>query len=322
MPLRYAIICLSLLLIYPQDSLAAARDAFALWQQTVAPSLLPFFALIPALTCPEATACFARLLRLPCRLLGIPQDFAGAVGVAVAAGSPAGVKALVRIAARASYPADGLFRAAMLCAGVSPGFLISGVGAGMLDNPSAGMVLLIAQLLALITSSCLLRLAALPSQSISLSADAQAADAPPVLYAANGVLAILVWMVIFAAGTRILQRLLPAAAPLIPFAAEFSAGCAHAASLKAPLWASAAVIGFGGVCAGCQNLSALKPVGIPARLYFTVKIMHAALCALYAFAMENVPLPAISFAPQHILPTLIVACLLPIFHKIVTPAAK
>lgn len=322
MPLHIAVAALALLLIYPQDSLSAAREAFALWQQTVAPSLLPFFALIPALTTSEASAAFAGLLRLPCRLLGVPPDFAGAAGVALAAGSPAGARALVRIAARGSYPADGLFRAVMLCAGVSPGFLISGVGAGMLGEPAAGMTLLVSQLLALTTGSLLLRPVRIPGEIAPPPAEPEAKNPSPILFAANGVLSILVWMVAFAVGVRICQILLPAAAPWLPFCAEFSAGCAYAAALGLPLWAIAVVIGFGGICAGCQNLAVLRPLAIPARMYFAGKLIHASLCAIFTHALSAVTLPEISFAPQHVLPALGIACLVPTFHKIVTRAPK
>ena len=319
MPLRFSVLFLALMLIYPQQSLAAAREAFALWQQTVAPSLLPFFALIPALTCPEATACFSRLLKWPCRLFAIPEDFAGAVGVALAAGSPAGARALMRIASRKPYPAGAVFRTAMLCAGVSPGFLISGVGAGMLNDPSAGMILLLSQLLALTLTVRLLLVAKLPDVPLSLPDENAAAEPSPVLYAANGVLSILVWMTVFAVGTRIAGTLFPAAAPYLPFFAEFSTGCAHAAGLplsrKWTLPLLGAIIGFGGLCAGFQNLAALKPLGIPAPMYFAAKIIHASLCAVFARALCFLSLPTFSFTPQHVLPVLAIVCLVPLLRR-------
>lgn len=316
MPLRFSIVFLGLMLIYPQDSLAAARDAFTLWQQTVAPSLLPFFALIPALTCPEATACFARLLKYPCRLLAIPEEFAGAVGIALATGSPAGARALMRIAKRKPYPAETLFRTALLCAGVSPGFLISGVGAGMLGAPTFGAILLLSQLLALCCSARLLQLARLPDTPLTTPAAEDETESSPILYAAQGALSILVWMVLFGVGTHLAQQLLPWCAAFIPFPAEFSSGCAHAVSLGLPteqmLPLLGAIIGFGGLCAGFQNLSALKPLGIPAPMYFLGKLIHAALTALFARLLVNARLPDISFAPQHMLPVLAAICLLPL----------
>lgn len=320
MPLRFAAVFLALMLIYPQDSLSAARDAFALWQQTVAPSLLPFFALIPALTCPEAAACFAKMLKYPCRILSVPEDFASAVGVALAAGSPAGARALMRIAARKPSPADALFRTALLCAGVSPGFLISGVGAGMLNDPAAGMTLLASQLLALLISARLLQLASLPTVPIAIPAEEASGEPSPILFASQGVLSILVWMVVFAVGTRIAQILLPATAPYMPFFAEFSTGCSYTASLglsrEIALPALGAVIGFGGLCAGFQNLAVLEALHIPALLYFSAKIIHATLCAILTRALMHLHLPTLSFTPESILPVLAFICLLPLIKRI------
>ena len=77
-----------------------------------------------------------------------------------------------------------------------------------------------------------------------------------------------------------------------------------------------AVIGFGGACAACQNLSVLRPLGIPPQVYIACKLMHASLCAIFAFALQHISPVAPSFAPQHVLPVLIFACLLPLFRKI------
>ena len=322
MPLRFAVLFLALMLLYPQAALSAARSAFALWQQTVAPSLLPFFALIPALTSPEATACFGHLLRLPCRLLGIPEAAAGAVGIALAAGSPAGARALACIAAAESLPSGGALRAALMCGGVSPGFIVSGVGAGMLGDPSLGTLLLAAQILSLLSTSLLLRILLPQNMRLPPAADAAAASVPPIRFALSGVASILVWMVIFSVGTSIAGEICPAAAPIFALSAEFSTACAWAAQQNLPLWAFGMVIGFGGVCVFCQNMAVLKTVGIPPGMFFAGKCIHAVLCGAFTLLLGCVRMPALSFAPQWVLPFLCIACVLPLRRKIANPALK
>lgn len=319
MKIWFSLLFLALMLLYPRDSLSAAQEAFTLWQQTVAPSLLPFFAVLPALTCREATEIYARALKWPCRLLGLPGEVGGAAGIAFAAGSPAGAKALVRIAAQKPLPADALFRAALLCAGVSPGFLLSGVGAGMLNDPGAGAILALAQCAALVASALLFRLLPLPKAPLALPVSADEADPPAIPFAVQGALSILGWTVLFAVGARILQLLLPpVCAPLIPLLAEFSGGSRYACNLglsRADLLPLlGAVIGFSGACAGCQNLSALKPLGIPPQMYFAAKAVQAALCALFCRMLCDFELPAVSMDPEHILPALALLCAILFFR--------
>lgn len=312
---RFSLVFLALMLIYAQESLSAAREAFALWQQTVAPSLLPFFAMLPALTAPEAIAVYARALQWPCRLLGFPGELGGAVGIAMAAGSPAGAKALIRIASQKPLPASALFRCALLCAGVSPGFLLSGVGAGMLGDPSAGMILLLAHDGALLLSALLFRLLPLPDAPLSIPKAPEASEPSPIWFSVQNALMILCWMAVFGVGARILQALLPdVCAPFISLLAEFSGGCRYACALGLPreqtLTLLGAVIGFGGVCAGVQNLSALKPLGIPPQMYFAAKLIHASLTALLCRALCDLPIrmPAIELRPEFTLPFLGVLC--------------
>ena len=311
---------MALMLLYAKDSLSAAQEAFALWQQTVAPSLLPFFAVLPALTCREATDWYARALKWPCRLLGLPGELGGAAGIAFAAGSPAGARALVRIASRRPLPSDALFRAALLCSGVSPGFVISGVGAGMLGDSGAGAALLAAHLLSLVLSCLLFRLLPLPTAPVARPEPDESAGMAAIPFAVQSALSILGWMMLFAVGARLMQNLLPdVCAPLPPLLAEFSGGCRYAYALNLPrewlLPLLGAVIGFGGVCAGCQNLSALKPLNIPPGMYFSAKAAQAAICALLCRAMCELRLPAPSLKPEHVLPVLAAVCLLPLLGR-------
>ncbi len=313
MKIRFSLLFLALMLLYPKDSLSAAQEAFTLWQQTVAPSLLPFFAVLPALTCREATEAFARALKWPCRLLGLPGEVGGAVDIAFAAGSPAGAKALVRIASQQPLPAGALFRAALLCAGVSPGFMLTGVGAGMLGDPGAGVILMLSQCAALILSALLFRVLPLPEDPLNLPATDEEAAPSAIQFAVQGALTILGWMALFAVGARILQILLPDfCAPYISLLAEFSSGCRYACDLPLSrpdmLALLGAVIGFGGICAACQNLSALKPLGIPPQMYFAAKAVQAALSAMFCRALCDFELPAIPMDPEHMLPVLAVLC--------------
>ena len=83
----------ALLLCRPEAAANGAREAMAQWYYAVAPSLFPFMALMPLLTCPEAARAYERLLGRAMRaLFRLPGAAAPAMIAGMAAGSPAGAE--------------------------------------------------------------------------------------------------------------------------------------------------------------------------------------------------------------------------------------
>ena len=52
---------------------------------------------------------------------------------------------------------------------------------------------------------------------------------------------------------------------------------------------TAAVVGFGGVCVGFQNLNALRGCGIPTMECFALRLAAAVLCAAFAAIQVQMP---------------------------------
>ena len=136
-----------ILLARPEAAAGAAREALALWYRNVAPSLFPFMALLPLLTCDEALAGYeAALGGLTRRLFRLPGAAASALAVGALAGSPAGCLAAARVSE--GMTRGQLERLASACCGLSPAFVVSGIGAGMLGSAGTGWLLLRSQLAA------------------------------------------------------------------------------------------------------------------------------------------------------------------------------
>jgi hypothetical protein len=156
--LMAGLIFAALLILNPTGALDAARQALGVWATSFVPALLPFFAVTPALSSDEAAALYSRLLGRPFgALFGCPGHLAGAALIGLMAGSPAGAIAAGRLRRRAT--GAQLTRAALLASGVSPGFLISAVGASMLGDANLGAILLRSLLGALGIGGLILRCA-------------------------------------------------------------------------------------------------------------------------------------------------------------------
>lgn len=270
------------MLAFPETALNAAREAMAAWYYSVAPSLFPFMALMPALTAPGAAAIWEKLLGRWMRpLLGLPGSAAPALAAGMMAGSPAGAAAAMRCPGLTKADAERLV--CCVC-GFSPGFLITGVGASMLGNAADGRLLLKSQLLAQLT---MLLLSRRKTSAEDMPAHIHQEIISPICAAAANILAVCGYMVIYSvaaalisgalgseiAGTAVLCILdMPSAARRLsqfPVCREWK------------LMLLSAVIGFGGLCAAAQNLSVCGKNGVSAKKYMLARVSHSALCAAF-----------------------------------------
>lgn len=292
------------LLMLPAQALDAAKNAMRVWAGAFAPALFPFFVITDALSTKEAQGLYRRAFgRLFEAAFGLPGQAAGAVMIGMMAGSPAGaiavgkVKGLTRAQAR---------RAALLASGVSPAFLITAVGAGMLGDPGLGAVLLRAQLGALILSGVLLRRAWAGENQAMDFADASAAPTG-VRGAAVNMLTVCGYMIVFSVGARMISLLLPGGAwpAMLLGLTEVSCGCAalSASGLarEAALVLLAAVCCFGSASIIAQCLGRLR--GLGAAQFVLGKLLHAILGAGLCALQLRLPLPV----TERLLPPVVLA---------------
>lgn len=150
------VLFLVFLLCDPAGAAEAARGAMRTWAESVAPALFPFMAVLPVLTGVEARQLYMRALTRPMRaLFALPGQSAAAVSVALLSGSPAGAIACAHVADSMS-PRE-FRRMALTCCGMSPVYLISGIGVSLLHGQKAGFLLAGSQLAAQIISGIALR---------------------------------------------------------------------------------------------------------------------------------------------------------------------
>lgn len=275
-----------LLLAFPETALNAAVSAAYSWYYSVAPALFPFMALMPLLTCPDSVRAWERLLgRLMRPLLNLPGAAAPALVTAMTAGSPAGAHAAARICASAGMTSGQMERILLCTCGLSPAFLITGIGASMLGSPVYGHMLLRAQLF----SQCTMLLLTRNTPSGKPLPPAEQGETPePVRAAVMNVLAVCGYMALFAAAAAIISRVLRsktagiAALCLLDAPSAARALADLAIHNEAKLLLLAALTGWGGLCIAAQNLSACKNMGMRWGKYAAARLCHAMLCAAAA----------------------------------------
>ena len=273
----------ALLLGRAQAAANGAQRALWQWYSAVAPSMFPFLALMPLLTGPDSAAVYERLLGPAMReILRLPGGAAPALGVGLIAGSPAGALAARRAAAQSGMNRGQVRRLALGVAGLSPGFLVGGIGAGMLGSAALGWRLAAVQWLS--QTMLLIALRGAWRDYVEPVPGRDAEDAPPLRAAVLAALGVAGWMALFGALTGAASALvgeragravlclldLPSGAALL---AQSTLGEAEKLTLLS------ALTGFGGVCIGLQNLAALRDCGIRPREYWAVRAAAAGISA-------------------------------------------
>ena len=283
-----------LLLSKPGAAAQGAAGAMVQWYASVVPALFPFLALMPLLTCEEAVAAYEALLARPMRrCFNLPGAAAPGMMIGLVAGTPAGAMAARDIAVRAGLNRGQLQRLAMATAGFSPAFLVSGIGASMLNSPAMGWRLVGAQLLTQISLLLLLKHSWV-LRTAPVCSSVSTMEERLIRGAMLGVLTICGYMMLFGALTSALGAWvgqIPAKALLclldVPSSALWVSGMALPESVKLPLLAG--LCGFGGLCVIAQSLGVLKGCGVKALEYICVRALAGLLCASYMVLLQKLP---------------------------------
>ena len=274
-----------LLLMNPNEVAQSAREAMAVWSHAYAPSMFAYFVLMDAICSREAMALYERLLhRVTMRWFGCPGRVSGAMMISWMAGSPAGAIAMKK-------SADGLTkaqyaRAAIVCSGVSPAFLLGVVGVGMLNSGEMGRILVCAQGLATVMTGLIFRRAwKMDTEMICREVQAETAAANPMREAAIQMLTVCGWMIVFSVLSGVVVRIVPIAGGwLLPFL-EITGGCLAIAGMPMPevlrMTSIAFVCGLSGAAIFLQNHIHLHDVSW--RRLLLGKFVTAVLMALFSY---------------------------------------
>lgn len=277
-----AMLALAGILVRPEAAVSGAQRAMRLWCTSVAPALFPFLALMPILTGAEAcaayNAAFSRAMR---PLFGLPGAAAPAVIIGMISGSPGGALAVRRVAAESGMHSADARRVALALCGISPAYLILGVGQGLYGSVSLGVRLALIQAGIQLALLALLRGAIGGNGDVALRA-AEERSRNPVGMAVERVLVVCGYMVLFSAVACVAASFLGEhLGTALLLAADLPSGLAELARWEIPgkMLIQGMAIGFGGLCIAAQNLDVLRAIGVEWREYLAVRSIAATLFA-------------------------------------------
>lgn len=296
------------LALQPVVALNSAREGLSLFLTVVLPSLLPFMVCAQLFIESGAASAAGRALnRLMRPLFACPGESAFALTAGLLAGYPTGARLALDLYEKGLVTKEDAARTGLLASSCGPVFMLGAVGAGLLQNPAAGWLILTSHVAATVLTGMLFSIGG--SRSASRIQQPEAGESRPVMEAFGEAIkktVLTLWtvggyIVLFSVLTALLRHyslLVPVAAvfapvlkllgleqglaaPLAIGAIEMTNGCSAVATAQATLAnrcaAMAVLVSFGGLCIQAQSMLFLAKTGLSFGRFLLMKTAQAAI---------------------------------------------
>ena len=317
-----------LLFLFPEESVAAAREGISLCVDVLIPSLFPFFVLSSLLISTGLAGLCARPLESFMRpLFGVGGAGAAALSLGLIGGYPVGARTVAQLVQRRECSQTEARRLSLFCNNCGPAFFIGAAGVGVFGAKEAGFLLLGANLTAAVLLGILFHVFGKETAQEETRKRERPAHSPLttefpqcVRNAFSSTLGVCAYVILFSVLTRladcsgllpflvnVLSSLLPGEnAPVLcrSFCVglmELSTGTAAirdgvSSPLSLPL--AAFILGWGGLSVHCQSLPFWREAGVPSGPYLRARFLHGLLSAgITALATLLFPLSLPAMAP-------------------------
>ena len=277
------------LVLFPTESVEAARGGLTLCFETVLPSLFPFFVLSSLLVQSRAPRLLSRALAGFMRpLFGVSGAGASALALGLLGGYPVGARTVAELYGRGEVRRDEAEQLLTFCNNSGPGFFLGVCGTAVFGSARAGAYLSLVHVLSALGAGMLLRQpleAPRGRTNTGRSAPLDLAAAFPAAVQSSfaAVWSVCGFVVLFMVLLRLLT-LLPVLAglPVLPRAAlyglvEMTNGVAVLPPTRAGFVLCAVLMNWGGLSVQAQTRAMLAPSGLSARRCLLGKAVQAAL---------------------------------------------
>ncbi len=307
------------LVVWPQESMDAARTGLQLCCNVIIPSLFPFFVLSALVVDLGLADYLGRALERFMRpLFRVPGSCACALVLGFIGGYPVGARTAISLYSSGACSKTEAERLLAFCNNSGPAFILGVVGAGIFADSRVGVLLYLAHAAASVCVGVLFRFyrRSEPGGSggsrMSIAAKrASVAFTGSIRDSFLSTLNICAFVVFFTVVIRMLtvSGILTAAAGLMGMLLaplgfseswgarlltgilEISSGVwslTGAGSLSGKVTMAAFMLGWAGLSVHCQVLSFLGGSGLSVRTYLAGKLIHGGLSALFVGALIRV----------------------------------
>ena len=319
------IICLAMgaavvsLVIFPSQSVGAAKDGLSLCANVIIPSLFPFFVLSNMIVDLGMTRYFGKVLEPVMRpLFNVNGECATAFVLGFVGGYPVGAKTVIALYENGTCTKAEAERLLSFCNNSGPAFILGVVGAGIFGSSKIGLLLYLAHTIASILIGILFRRWGKSSKGSSRNRISTApksftaAFSGSIKSAFHSTLSICGFIVFFTVFIKLLfiSGIIPAVANaigtvfaplglnpewaerLLTGLIEISSGVwtlkDAAGELTASIAMAAFMLGWAGLSIHSQVLSFIGGSGLSVRTYIYGKLLHGVLSAGIIFLLAHI----------------------------------
>ena len=305
------LLCTALaLVVWPQQSMQAARGGLSLCAQTIVPSLLPFFVLSAMVLKLDMARCLGRLLEpVMWPLFRVGGAGAAALVLGFVGGYPVGARTAMELYREGPCSRAETERLLAFCNNSGPAFVLGAVGAGVFGSGRAGLALYAVHMAASVcvgvifrfygeTERCSVKKKARAEQEVRFSS----AFVDSVHTALSAVLNVCAFVVVFSVLICLLDRSgivdrlarglmwigmdVEQVRQLLRGVLEVSSGVSGLRG-EGRLAMAAFMLGWAGVSVHCQVLSFLADSGLRVGTYLVGKALHGVLSAMFVVGLEK-----------------------------------
>lgn len=278
------------LLLFPAQAAAGAKNGIGYSVNILVPSLYPFMVLSVFVVKSGLAHKMGRVLEgFTNRVMRLPGSAAATILMSIVGGYPAGARSVAALYEDGAVTEKQAARMLCFCVNAGPSFVITAVGAGLMNSAHAGGILFTAQAAAFFTLALLcgaagkrektdpapLRSPSPPCVSRALIASAKDA--------CRATLDMCCFVILFAALMSLLRMAVRNGfwSAVLSGMLEVTGGCSDLAALGAPLWVYSLVIGWGGVCVHLQILSSVTEIPIGWGRFLFFRLLQGVFSAAY-----------------------------------------
>ncbi len=260
--------------------------------EVLVPSLY-FFMIVAAFFVQSGAACVI------CRPLGgvsralfrLPSDSMAVILLAVIGGYPVGAASAAMMRKKGRLSPTQAAKTAYIAVAAGPGFLISYIGAALLEQPQSGYILLAAQTVAVLLTGVIVG-RTVKSEPLPYPTKHDPPHGNLLIDAVNSasrsVLGMCAMVVLFCALSEVLDAVIAdrTVCDIASAILEITNGC-NRLSPHVPLYITAFFIGFGGLSVHFQIFALLAEVPVKKGLFFLFRIIEGiiTMTATYIFLM-------------------------------------
>lgn len=289
--LAIIIICV-LLLLFSKECASGAFSGIEMCINVLIPSLFPFMAVSSFIIKSGVSDILGKPFKKFMKgIFGLSPAFAPVLLLSVTGGYPIGAKSCNELYKNGTADIEECKRASlfMVCAG--PGFLISFIGMSIYNDKKIGTIMLVSQILSVLLTGIANRIInrgkisykSKTSGGVKLSLTKSLVEA--VADASKGMLSICSFVIAFSAVSGIISAVIDDGLikTVILSVLEVCTGVKTVSS-ELPVWATAFVAGFGGICVHFQIFSVLSSLNISKIKFFCYRIIQGLLTAVFTYA--------------------------------------